>query len=425
MKTLVFLAVTVVLFFSSLTLGAYLEYDSSSIWAQSQSIATDIDETDDSGSQSDWSDTEATIYTSAVTSDDPDTTAECQADSMMGYTEQYDEAGGLHVYAYAYAFGETYVADANAFAYAGAAGVAPGQATGLFFKIIPDAGEQNGDTVEITLNWSGHAFVTDSGEAASNNGFLGNDDPGSGITVALNPSDKIIPPAGSRVWEHVVLEQIGDGSLDESDSVTFNAKIGDVIGVFAGVHAQVDTSGAGNYAEADSANEFTFSIQYIGGPTYTAADADIDGSGFVDLGDFVILAQFWLQSASIENDGSTCAKAIDVPDFGTIQGDNYGALSSPITSCGGDNDENAVWYKFTSSVSSDVQFTVTPAGTDELDASLALYDTCGGNEIACDEQWIENITIYMGSGETVYIRIGGWELDEGEFELDIQQSGPM
>lgn len=410
---------------SSLTFGAYLEYDSSSIWAQSRSIASDANSTDDSDNQVNWSDFEASIATNAYTTDDPDMTAETQAESIMGYYDDYDEAGGLHVYAYAWAFGETYTSEASCSAYAGASGVAPGQATGLFFRIMPDDGEQVGDSVEVTLDWNGYASVTDSGIAQSSNGFLGNDDPGSGIVVALNPSDKIVPPAASRVWEHDVIDQMGDGYQEDFDQLTFAAKVGDLIGVFAGVHAEVDISGQPGYGEADAGNLFTFSLEYIGAPSYTAADADIDGSGFVDWHDFAILAQFWLQEAPGQGDASTCENAAALPGFGTYYADNYGALHSSITSCGGGNDSNAVWYSFTSPVTSEIRFIVSPYEGNGLDASLALYETCGGSEIACDEAWVEDITIFMNSGESVIIRIGGYELQEGDFELEIQQSGPM
>jgi hypothetical protein len=237
----------------------------------------------------------------AETWDGDNQTAYCFASSEMYYSYVIDGwEEGLQVSAKASAEARTYDINATATTYAGTATVAPGYSTGLFFKIMPDDGEQFGDTVEVTMNWHGHASVSTAGTAKCNAGFLSNDNPGSPIVVAVNPWDKNVPETPSRVWTHPVMEQFGDGYQDGSDNEAgFTARIGDVIGVFAGNHADVDVSGEGGLASAEASHDFTFTLEYIG-RVYTASDADIDGSGRVDLGDVAILAQFWLEDIGVE-----------------------------------------------------------------------------------------------------------------------------
>ena len=376
---------------------------------KSQCQTSDPNSTDDSGVSVDWKDeqdpddTDVYVETMSMTQDDQDIiTADSYAYAEMGYLEQYDEAGGLMVYAAGSADAEAYTPEATADAYAGTAGVTPGNSTGLFFRIMPDADEQVGDTVEISLDWIAEAQVWGVGHAACNNGFLGNDDPGSGITVAVNPSDKNIPPAASRVWEHPVVEQVDDGYASDSDQTTFTAQIGDVIGVFMGVDNEINIVGEES-ADLYTYQQIMLTIRYIGGPVYTAKDADIDASGRVDLGDIAIIAQFWLENVDTTggNDGSTCAKAIEIVGYTTVSGDNYDALMSPTTTCGGDNDGNAVWYKYTSPEDTFVEFYISDfTVTGGMDASLAIYDMCNGMEIECDEGVSESIIYGMDPGET-------------------------
>ncbi len=424
MKTRAFLMVLSVLIIHSLSLAAYLEYDSESIWSQSRCTATDPNSNDDSGNVVDWKnvtdplDTDVYADTSAMTTDEPDiTTADCWASATMGYIEQFDEAGGLQIYADGNAYAETYTADATGYAYGAAAGVSVGESTGVFFRIMPDAGEQIGDTVEISLSWMAEVQVTGQGWAACNNGFLGLEDPGSGIVVAVNPTDRNNPPLSSRVWQRPVVEVNGDGFADDSDQAAFTAQIGDVIGVFMGVDNEV-TVGGQEAGDVYSFQEMSLAIQYIGGPVYTAADADINGSGRVDLGDLAILAQFWLQDVQSGSDGSTCQQAIDIPTFSTVSGDNIGALTSPVTTCGGGNDGNGVWYKFTSPGDMFVEILLEPL---DFDSTLAIYDACGEIELDCDEFINETITYGMSPEETIYIRVAGYDLEEGSFQLTVRE----
>ncbi len=406
--------------------AVHIVYDSSSMWAQSQSVAADSQSANDSEIQVDWmagsNDSDVFISTSADVSNGMEDTAYCEAFSEMFFDESGEEPGSLSVSVYGYAYAETGAGDASTMTNAGAAGVSPGESTGLFFKIVPDSGEQMGDRVNIQLSWQGYASVIGNAVTArSDGGFLAYDDPGSGIVVALNPADKIVPPQISRVWEHVPLNQFIPGTQEGAADIQFQARIGDVIGIFVGVHTEVNISGENGMGQAEAWHEFSLVPTYRGPTTYSAADADINGDGWVNLEDFAIMLSFWLEPA-LPADGSTCQNAISVSNFGTVAGDNDNAGTSPISSCAVTmefDDSNAVWYKFTSPVSANINFTVTPSEENGLDASLALYDACNGNELACDEQWVENITWYMNAGQTIYIRIGGYELDQGSFELTI------
>lgn len=421
-------SVSLALFISCSCFAVHFEYEGGRIHSQCQTTATYDGTTDDQSGLA-WK-TEMDGFTIAQASsyasvDGPsETAAYSDADTYLGFDTEYDIDGSLQVFGTTSIFAEIISSNSDAYSDAGSETVHPGQSTGIFFEVVGDAGENTGDIVEITLNWSGSVSVTDNGEGRADNGFL----EGPNIVVAVNPVNIENPESVSRVWEKASLSLDHDGFVFDNDQVTFEAEIGDIVGVFFGVYGNITISSPGDYGEVTADQEFILSPLYIGEPQYTAADADIDGSGKVDMGDLAIIAMFWMQDATAGGDGSTCQNAIEVAGYGTVIGDNYGALSSAMSSCAVDeefDDSNAVWYKFTVPANADVRFATEGYGGDGLDASLAIYDACGGTELGCHEAWVDEVYLYgLTAGQTVYIRVGGYNLDEGEFELTIEDFSP-
>lgn len=324
---------------------------------------------------------------------------------------------------YMFSFSSTSVAvdsddGVEAYAWGGATVVEPGTAVGNFYRIDPDAGESNGDTVTLSFEFLADLLESSSG-GSSNSVSVSGDFAGDNVMISRNCTDF------SNVSSGEILHSIPkiDIAGNYQDGATLTAQVGDVIGIHCGVYSNAYTGTNPGSADSEVTVDLSLEITDVTAQEYTAADADIDGSGRVDLGDLAIIAMFWLQDASSTgtNDGSTCAKAITIGDFGTVPGDNFGALISPVTTCGGGDDGNAVWYKFTSPEDMFVRFTVIP----NFDATVAIYSDCVGGQLECDDDY-PNDEIFYGTdpGETVYIRIGGWFQDEGTFELEVQPAFP-
>ena len=161
------------------------------------------------------------------------------------------------------------------------------------------------------------------------------------------------------------------------------------------------------------------------GPALTAADADIDGSGRVDLGDLAILAQFWLQVVPGNNDD--CSNAIPLTLDVPLVDDNFGATGGAMDGCSYGNDVKDVWYTFTAPWGSWYNINVEIDDPEQFDSALSIWDGCGGSEIECQENYgNESITYYyMDEGETIYIRVAGYEgvyPDEGEFTVEVESA---
>lgn len=113
----------------------------------------------------------------------------------------------------------------------------------------------------------------------------------------------------------------------------------------------------------------------------------------------------------------------DIPVFGT----NGFATGVDITSCadggsGGLGDYNDVWYKWTAP-NCDVSVNFSMCDGPAYDASMAIFDTCGGTELACDDDGCgigggpSTVTMSATANTTYYIRIAGWDGSTGDFRL--------
>jgi hypothetical protein len=113
-----------------------------------------------------------------------------------------------------------------------------------------------------------------------------------------------------------------------------------------------------------------------------------------------------------------CANAIPITEGVDYQGDNIDATGSGMILCSG-NVMNDVWHvyrpKFTG------MHAISLCGS-EFDTVLAIYDACGGAELACNDDFCgaqSQVSWYMESGTDYYIRIAGYEGAEGNYTLSV------
>ncbi len=96
-----------------------------------------------------------------------------------------------------------------------------------------------------------------------------------------------------------------------------------------------------------------------------------------------------------------------------------------ITSCVS-NDFNDIWYSYTATC--DLAEVVFDTDGSSFDTGLSIWDACGGNEIDCDDDGGEGtrslISLECGllSGETVWIRISGFNGANGPGQLNITEA---
>ncbi|MHC5183162.1 MAG: M4 family metallopeptidase, partial [Planctomycetota bacterium] len=118
------------------------------------------------------------------------------------------------------------------------------------------------------------------------------------------------------------------------------------------------------------------------------------------------------------DDNDECVNAICVEDNVPVNGTTIGATGTDITSCAS-GDAVDVWYSYTPSVSGSVM--VSLCGSD-YDTTLAIFDGCGGTELACNDDSCglqSEIILSMTAGNTYLIRVSGYGGQTGTFVLNV------
>jgi hypothetical protein len=122
----------------------------------------------------------------------------------------------------------------------------------------------------------------------------------------------------------------------------------------------------------------------------------------------------------------TCATAPTIAP-GDYSGDTASASNDGATSCGDSSSTPDVWYRFTAT--SDLRLTVDSCGSD-YDTVLSLHTGCpatSGNELACNDDscgFGSRVRANLSSGQTVYIRVSGWQGHVGAYVLHVA-TGPI
>lgn len=113
-----------------------------------------------------------------------------------------------------------------------------------------------------------------------------------------------------------------------------------------------------------------------------------------------------------------CADAICVADGDVITGSTLGAPGSNDTLCFS-RSLFAVWYQYIPAKSGPV--TVSLCGS-SFDTTLAVFDQCEGEEIACNDDACERqseLVLQAAAGAAYLIRVAGFNTAAGEFVLSV------
>ncbi len=131
-------------------------------------------------------------------------------------------------------------------------------------------------------------------------------------------------------------------------------------------------------------------------------------------------------AGAVVHQNDTCETAIPAEIGVPYNGSSVGANGTDISSCG-DDDPCDVWHSVTPEF--DYDHVIDLFGS-EFDTTLAIYDACGGNELACNDdsqvpgfKLQSRVTVFLQKGATYYIRIAGFAQETGNYTLNI--TGPV
>ena len=180
-------------------------------------------------------------------------------------------------------------------AWANAATVAPGNATGNFYQILPDGNEKTGDLVTVTIYYYGNLSmignINGTYAASISGGFAGDD-----VLITRNCQDYDNPQESEILHRFERFELGGNIALQEEYQETYQVAIGDVIGIHAGVstHAELTTI---DFEQLSAYAQLGLGVvieSYDGPAPFDPAKADLNGDGKVNLADFALFASAWL-----------------------------------------------------------------------------------------------------------------------------------
>jgi len=107
----------------------------------------------------------------------------------------------------------------------------------------------------------------------------------------------------------------------------------------------------------------------------------------------------------------------------TYHGRTRAATGTDISSCG-DNDTLDAWNCWTADCTGRVS--ITTCGS-SFDTTLAVYDACGGHELACDDDGCQflparrsRVTLDVTEGTTYSIRVAGYDGAFGDYTLNVE-----
>lgn len=137
------------------------------------------------------------------------------------------------------------------------------------------------------------------------------------------------------------------------------------------------------------------------------------------------LAAGWAVGASAQPANDECTAPPVLAPGSTVAVDTTGATGTDITTCAF-QDALDVWYSFTAPVAGSYDFDTE--GSVGIDTTLAIFDTCGGLQIACDDDsgtgLLSLITINLAAGQNVMVRAAGYNNTQGQFNLNASGGTP-
>ena len=143
-----------------------------------------------------------------------------------------------------------------------------------------------------------------------------------------------------------------------------------------------------------------------------------------NLNPLVAVTASMLATAAYADAVDNCADAVNTP-AGTHAFDLFIATNDGTGTCGASAASPDQWFKHTASVAGTL--TVSTCGQAGFDTVLALFNGCGGTQLACvdDSCGVETtVSTNVTAGQTVYIRIAGYGGEPGSGNVVITAPTP-
>jgi subtilisin-like proprotein convertase family protein len=158
--------------------------------------------------------------------------------------------------------------------------------------------------------------------------------------------------------------------------------------------------------------------------TLWALDQYPGHTGYIDT--WWIKVYYSVPSTSPSNDA--CANAVVLTDNTPYPGTTVGATGAYQSRCAF-HDLLDTWHVFTPTQTGLVTITAAGGagqGVVTFDPTLAVFDGCGGPELACNDDDCASvnsarITMQMSHTTTYYIRVAGYDYRTGSYTLTVQQ----
>lgn len=130
--------------------------------------------------------------------------------------------------------------------------------------------------------------------------------------------------------------------------------------------------------------------------------------------------QFQLDEITTAPANDLCENATVVND-GTTNFNNFAANNESFSSCGfgGEPGSADVWFSYTATL--DGNGIIDTCGT-SFDTLISIYDSCGGAEIACNDDFCglqSSVTFPITTGTTYLVRVAGFEGAQGTGVLNV------
>jgi len=275
-----YLSVFVLLVGGAAARGAYFDYYAGGFYAFGEVYTADA--TDSNGPHSDAED--STSYSSVEQYTDISNAYSYVYAAVWDNNDRENHSLCIRINSYADVW--AWADDCSTYGYDYGSTEDPGT-YGVYYRILPDAGEQTGDDVVVFCTTA--IKVAASGDTYTYIGGPGNMSH-MAITNGQLPPVPDEPESWHEVWTLDNLELTNDSFDGYTNTKTFAAKIGDVIGIFAENYTDITGQGQLNgWVESDLTIILTAKTVLFG---------DIDDDGDVDLYDLAILAKNWLQGSS-------------------------------------------------------------------------------------------------------------------------------
>ncbi|MCK5174442.1 MAG: trypsin-like peptidase domain-containing protein, partial [Planctomycetes bacterium] len=151
-------------------------------------------------------------------------------------------------------------------------------------------------------------------------------------------------------------------------------------------------------------------ISLTAGQNYLIRVAGYDGA----MGDYSLVITESTPPPANDNCQDAIALDLNVPYMGST----INASGSSVSTCS-DEDTLDVWFSFAPPESGNYEIDLCES---QFDTTLAVYDACGGTELACNDDFClvqSRISIYLEAGSTYLIRVAGYRGAMGTYTIVV------